>query len=104
MEKVLPMGSIVYLKGGNQKVMILNRGPQVEIKNQRQLFDYSAAVYPMGLSPEKIIYFNSKNIDKVLFEGFSDEEEVRFQELYKKWLDTEGKNVEKGNIEQTLKN
>ena len=37
-----------------------------------------------------------------LFEGFSDDDEARFQELYEKWLETEGKAVTKGKVEKTL--
>lgn len=30
-------------------------------------------------------FFNHENIDKVVFEGFKDEEEERFMEVYKEW-------------------
>lgn len=100
MEKVLPIGSIVYLKEGAQKLMILNRGPQIELDGTLQMFDYAGCIYPIGLVVEQILYFNAENIDKVIFEGFSDEDEVRFQELYKKWLDTEETKVGKGKVEK----
>ena len=104
MEKVLPIGSIVYLTEGTQKLMILNRGPQIELDGKIQLFDYSGCVYPVGLVVEQALYFNAENIDKVLFEGYSDEDEVRFQELYQKWLETEGKNIPKGVARKPLDN
>jgi len=102
MEKVLPIGSIVYLRDGSQKLMILNRGPQIELDGGVQLFDYSACVYPVGLVADQIFYFNAENIDRVLFEGFSDNDEVRFQELYEKWLGNDGKNIVKGEVKQAL--
>ena len=43
---MLEIGSIVYLKKGSRKVMILNRGPIVEGK---VYFDYTGCVYPVGL-------------------------------------------------------
>lgn len=102
MEKLLPIGSIVYLQDGSQKLMILNRGPQIELEGKVQMFDYSGCVYPVGLAADQVLYFNTENIDKVLFEGFSDDDEARFQELYEKWLENEGKDVKKGKVKQAL--
>ena len=98
MEKVLPLGSIVYMKRGTQKLMILNRGPQIELNGELQMFDYSGCVYPVGLVVEKALYFNAENIDKVLFEGYSDEDENKFNEFYQEWLAANGKNVVKGKV------
>jgi hypothetical protein len=102
MEKVLPIGSIVYLKEGSQKLMILNRGPQIELDGKVQIFDYSGCVYPVGLVVEQTLYFNAENIDRVLFEGYSDEDEARFQDLYKEFLETDGKNILKGKVGKAL--
>ena len=98
MEKALPIGSVVYLQAGSQKLMILNRGPQIEIDGEVQMFDYSACIYPVGLVAEQLLYFNSENIDRILFEGYSDDDEMRFHELYDKWLNTDGKNIAKGKV------
>lgn len=70
----------LYLKEGSQKLMIINRGPIVEIDDEKYMFDYSACKYPLGVVEEQIYYFNEENIDKVVFEGYVDEEETRFQE------------------------
>lgn len=72
---ILPIGTIVYLSGGNQKVMILNRGAIIEQEGQDVLFDYTGALFPDGLNPEQVYYFNHEDID-----------EERFVKLYKKWL------------------
>ena len=48
---ILPIGTIVYLSGGNQKVMILNRGAIIEQEGQDVLFDYTGALFPDGLNP-----------------------------------------------------
>ena len=52
------IGSIVYLKEGFQKLMIINRGLIVEIEGQKYLFDYSACKYPVGVVEDQIYYFN----------------------------------------------
>jgi hypothetical protein len=82
---VLPIGSVVYLSGGNQKMMILNRGPRVERDGHNTFFDYTGAMYPNGLDPKQVYYFNEEDIDEVVFEGFKDTDETRFVELYEKW-------------------
>lgn len=84
---MLPIGSVVYLSEGNQKMMILNRGAIVEQNKEQVLFDYTASVYPNGLDPEQVYYFNDSDIDEIVFEGYKDIDEKRFVELYEKWLE-----------------
>ena len=71
MNDVLPIGSIIYLKEGQQKVMILSRGCQLQQDNEVVFFGYSGAAYPVGLNPEQIFYFNQEDIDKVVFKGYT---------------------------------
>ncbi|TXD21039.1 DUF4176 domain-containing protein [Staphylococcus haemolyticus] len=94
------IGSIIYLKEGSQKLMIINRGPIVEIEGQKYTFDYSACKYPVGVVEDQIYYFNEENIDNVIFEGYSDQEEVRFQELFKEMMDNLDKDVQRGIVQQ----
>ncbi|MGM0332989.1 DUF4176 domain-containing protein [Enterococcus sp. AZ050] len=82
---MLPIGSIVYLSEGNQKMMILNRGALVEQDGNKVVFDYTGAIYPTGLDPEQVYYFNDEDVDEVIFEGFKDDDEKRFVQLYDKW-------------------
>ena len=56
MNEVLPIGSIIYLKEGQQKLMILSRGCQLEQDNELVFFGYSGAAYPVGLNPEQIFW------------------------------------------------
>ena len=93
---ILPIGTIVYLKEGSQKLMILNRGVTIEQNGESVLFDYSAAFYPMGLNPEQLFYFNRDDVDKVVYKGYSDEEEERFAEIYQRWLDENATTIKKG--------
>ena len=62
---ILPIGTIVYLKEGSQKLMILNRGVTIDQNGESVLFDYSAAFYPIGLNPEQLFYFNREDVDKL---------------------------------------
>ncbi|MCF7581002.1 DUF4176 domain-containing protein [Staphylococcus epidermidis] len=94
------IGSIIYLKEGSQKLMIINRGPIVDIDNQKYIFDYSACNYPVGVVEDQIYYFNEENIDKVVFEGYSDQEETRFQELFKEMMDNLDEDIKRGTVQQ----
>jgi len=96
---MLTIGSVVYLKEGTQKIMILNRGPVIDVQDSLQIFDYSGCLYPVGLVPEEVLYFNDENIDKVIFEGYSDEDESRFQELFSKWRE-ENSQIVRGKVEK----
>lgn len=97
--KLLPIGSIVYLIGGNQKVVILNRGAVVFQDGKEVLFDYTGAMYPEGLNPDQVCYFNHSDIDEIIFTGYSDKDEKRFVSLFEKWLSQEGTSLERGKTE-----
>ncbi|EPM6850517.1 DUF4176 domain-containing protein [Enterococcus hirae] len=86
-EELLPIGSIVLLKEGLQKLMIVGRGTiYTDQETSKDTFaDYMAVLYPTGLNPETTIFFNHENIDQVVFRGYSDEEELRFLEVYEEW-------------------
>ena len=94
------IGSIIYLKEGSQKLMIINRGPIVDIDNQKYIFDYSACNYPVGVVEDQIYYFNEENIDKVVFEGYSDQDETRFQELFKEMMGNLDEDIKRETVQQ----
>ncbi|MCI1841194.1 MAG: DUF4176 domain-containing protein [Lactococcus lactis] len=49
------------------------------------------------MNPETTIFFQNKNIDKVIFKGYSDEEEEeRFLEIYREWKE----NIENENSDE----
>ncbi|PAD23116.1 DUF4176 domain-containing protein [Terribacillus saccharophilus] len=98
---MLPIGSVVYLNEGSSKLMILNRGPIIELDGEQKMFDYSACIYPQGLVADSVLYFNEENIDEVIFEGFKDSDEYRFHSLYKQWL--EENEIQKGVVSGPLK-
>lgn len=70
--KILPLGSIVYLKKGNKKVMIIARGLVSKNGDNLVFFDYGGVPYPEGMVDDKMAYFQADSINKVIFEGFSD--------------------------------
>lgn len=86
-KELLPLGSIVYLEEGTQKLVIVGRGAIFDDPDSgEQVFsDYMGVLYPMGLQPESTIFFQHENIDEVVFEGYHDEEEDRFLKIYHEW-------------------
>ncbi len=88
MEKLLPMGSIVILNGGNKKFMIYGRKQLLlddgtgTIPEEGQMYDYIGVFYPEGfISPEYSFVFNHSDIKEVIFTGYSDEDEEQFQKI-----------------------
>ena len=80
MKEYLPIGTVVLLKNGSIKIMIYGR-KQIATENGEE-FDYVACLYPEGnINDDYTFLFNNENIDQVVFKGYSDEEEARFQKV-----------------------
>lgn len=86
-QKLLPLGSVVYLQEGTEKVMVVGRGVVYhdEETNADVFVDYMGCLYPTGVNPNNTIFFNQENIDRVVFEGLKDEDEERFLQVYEEW-------------------
>ena len=72
MMTILPLGSIVSLKGSAQLLMILGRGLEIELDGQMRYYEYAGTEYPQGMVNDQVIYFNSDEISKVHYKGYSD--------------------------------
>ena len=86
MENILPIGSIVRLNNGQQKLMITSRGALYNNEGTIGYFDYSGCIYPMGQTNQQVFFFNQENISEVLFKGYSDEDEVQYCQIYKEQI------------------
>jgi len=85
-DKMLPLGTIVYAKEGEVKIMIIGRGVTLDNGAEGDIFtDYVGVIYPKGLDPKDAIFFNHEDIDRIVFKGYSDEEEERFLKIYEDW-------------------
>lgn len=77
-KNLLPIGSVVLLKGGDKRIMICGRIQAKEGENT--IYDYSACYYPEGIvDPTSMFFFNRDAIDTVYFVGFQDKEELNFR-------------------------
>lgn len=82
LEKFLPIGTVVLLKGGKDKLMItgflaVNLDDNDSSENA---YDYSGCPYPEGmLSVDETFLFNHEDIEEIFYVGFINEEEVDFK-------------------------
>lgn len=76
---MLPLGSIVTLKNGDNKIMIVGRFQRHEASNK--VFDYSSVAWPGGMfdSIRGVYMFDHKEIGEVYSKGFEDLEELCFR-------------------------
>lgn len=77
-KNLLPIGSVVLLKGGQKRIMITGR---IQTRTgEDTIYDYSACYYPQGIvSSDSMFFFNRDAIDKVFFIGFQDGEELTYR-------------------------
>lgn len=80
---ILPLGSIVTLKKSQKprKFMIIVRNGLLTKNGITGYMDYVACLYPVGLN-SKTFYFNREDIKDILFIGYVDELELKYQQLY----------------------
>ena len=97
----LPLGSIVILKGGVQKVVINARGLVSMATNPAGFFDYGGSLYPQGIVGDQILYFNHKDIARVVFEGFSDDDDKMMVENINEWYSKT--DIERADVSNLIK-
>ena len=78
---LLPIGSVVLLKGGEVPLMIIGlcQTRIEEADNPTKIFDYVGVGYPMGLTrPDEMYKFNREAIEKVYHIGYITDEMLEF--------------------------
>jgi hypothetical protein len=101
-QKLLPIGSVVYLNEGIIPLMIIARQPIVNINKDKCYMDYAAINQLTGLvSMEEFAYFNQEDISDVLYEGFVGENEERVLSALKEWRE-KNKNISKGKVSEII--
>lgn len=78
MQELLPLGSVVVLKEGTKKLMIIGR-LQANPKT-KNLYDYAGCPWPEGYVDKEHCYvFNHDDIDLLYYLGMQDIEEFNFR-------------------------
>lgn len=93
-ERLLPIGSVVLVKGSIKKLVIVARGLAAKENEGLKIYDYGAVTYPEGLVGENLLNFDADSIEEVIYEGYSDKDEERMEANIESWLEeTRAKNV-----------
>ena len=72
----LPIGSVVLLKDGTKKTMIIG---YLTSGDDDIVYDYSSCLFPEGVVDyNETLLFNHDDIKEVIFEGFRNEETREF--------------------------
>lgn len=94
-EKVLPIGTIVLLKGAKKRLMIIGYC-KYKGGDTSKIYDYTGCIYPEGyLSPDTTALFDHEQIDVITSLGFRNLKQHEFQmKLEKALSDMEAENKE----------
>ena len=77
--RFLPIGTVVLLKGGKKRIMIIGFCAMAKEKAGK-IFDYSGCIYPEGLmASNQTCMFDHSQIETIYYKGFPDEEEQEFK-------------------------
>ena len=90
-ERFLPIGTVVLLKGGKRKLMIMSYciipsgdvyDKDGKVDTQGKMFDYGACFYPEGMvTSDQLFAFDHEQIDKVCFMGYETEEQKEISKV-----------------------
>lgn len=88
-EKFLPIGTVVLLKEGKKKVMILSYliFPTGEAEH-KEMYDYGGCAYPEGVVDSKVgVGFNHDQIEKVVHMGHVDDDYKELNDTLKQYAE-----------------
>lgn len=74
--KWIPLGSVVVLETTDQKILVIGRGLNVGDIGIEYYFDYCGVSYPDGIIGDRVLYFNHSSVQRVLFEGYDDDDNM----------------------------
>ena len=77
--ELLPIGSVVLLKGGSKRLMICGR---IQAKaGDDVVYDYTGCYFPEGvINSNEMFFFNRDSIETLFFIGCQDSEELVFRD------------------------
>lgn len=86
---LLPVGSVVALKGATKKIMII--GIAVNNESSGTMYDYIGVPFPEGyIDSETMFLFMHEDIEKIEFLGFVNAEAQGFRAALSKQMELQG--------------
>lgn len=90
MKDLLPIGSVVTLKGGQKSLMTIGN---YQLRKDDKEYDYVAVLFPEGyLNTESFFLFNHEDIEDIKYIGFINSETQMFRQILK---ESDNEKVEK---------
>lgn len=78
-EKYLPIGTVVRLKNGTKRMMIIGFMATISADDSK-VYDYIGCLYPEGfLSVDNMLLFQHEQIEQIYNEAYQDDESKTFQ-------------------------
>jgi hypothetical protein len=78
-DNLIPLGSVVKLKGAAKPVVI--HGYEQQKYDSKEIYDYISVPFPEGhIRPDYSIFFNREDIEEVLHVGYSTPEDKELRE------------------------
>lgn len=97
--KLLPIGTVVLLRGGIKKIMITG----YHSKNiEGKVYDYNGCIFPEGYVENTFCLFNQDQIEEILFRGLRNEEYEEYIEQIHTNTRKEEKAGTSGRIEKEM--
>lgn len=83
-KNLLPVGTVVLLKNGIKKIMIVGIKP-INKEKLDETYDYIGVLYPEGyISNEINFLFNHEDINDIVFKGYENPERAAFVDMLEK--------------------
>ena len=97
MKELLPVGSVVLLKGATKRLMIIGI---LQVKqDEDKMYDYLAVPYPEGYIGESNNFlFNHEDINDVIFKGYENPEREAFMEVMRVLYEREQKTISEAQV------
>lgn len=78
-DKFLPLGSVVMLKNGKHRAMIIGYGAKIAEDDTATVYDYIGCLFPEGVfTTDESMVFNHTEIKTIYYMGLVDEEVNQF--------------------------
>lgn len=92
-EKYLPLGTVVMLKKGRHRAMVVGYCAKLAEDANAPFYDYIGCLFPEGIfTTEQTMVFNHDDIDKIYYMGYVDDEVKEFQKKLKDVMAKMGNN------------
>ena len=77
-ELLLPLGSVVRLKGGKELMIIQSFVPN-DLRTKDTYYDYEGNIFITGRQGDTTYMFNEEDIDEVVFIGYQTPESIKYR-------------------------